>query len=156
VIEKQNEISSMYNQQEEFKESILRNIALVIEEKSKDQENRILQEQAELRQELLKMAEQSNKQAEAFANTLKMMESVNTELKGLNEKFKTENQQLMRRLEGAEHKIASLQDQEKNFNEKENRLREEIRGLQKNLDWYRRTYEDRSFLGVIKEKIKKG
>jgi SAM-dependent methyltransferase len=156
VIEKQNEISSMYNQQEEFKESILRNIALVIEEKSKDQENRILQEQAELRQELLKMAEQSNKQAEAFANTLKMMESVNTELKGLNEKFKTENQQLMRRLEGAEHKIDSLQDQEKNFNEKENRLREEIRGLQKNLDWYRRTYEDRSFLGVIKEKIKKG
>jgi predicted nucleic acid-binding Zn-ribbon protein len=36
-----------------------------------------------------------------------------------------------------------------------NKLLNDISHYQKDLDWYKRTYEKRSFLGVIKEKILK-
>lgn len=36
-----------------------------------------------------------------------------------------------------------------------NKLLGEISTLQNNIEWYKRTYEARSFLGVLKERVKK-
>lgn len=77
-------------------------------------------------------------------------------IKALNEEIGNLKEVLRRKDEiniTLERKLKEYQDSAEGNRQLINKLLSDISRLQNDVDWFRRTYEKRSFLGVIKEKL---
>ncbi len=98
-----------------------------------------------------------------------LLRQVYSHLLSENEYKRERIEELMIRLKGLEAKLADEQKEKKELykhlteeNKKQegtkqliNKLLEDIRRYQNDIEWYKRTYEKRSLIGTIKEKMKK-
>jgi molybdate-binding protein len=96
-----------------------------------------------------------------------LLRQVYTHLLSENEYKRDRIEELIKRLKDLEGKLAEEQQEKKQLhktlteeNKKQegtkqliNKLLEDIRRYQNDIEWYKRTYETRSFWGTIKEKL---
>lgn len=96
-----------------------------------------------------------------------LLRQVYSHLLSENEYKRERIEELILRLKDLEAKLAAEQQEKKQLhqtltdeNKKQegtkqliNKLLEDIRRYQNDIEWYKRTYEKRSFLGIIKEKL---
>ena len=121
-----------------------------------DKDNSIQRLQEELRramdeQHAIRMQE-LDKQTNQLTASIAGLESVIKEQKEA-------NQQLVAQQAEAQKESARLRDQigqqETKYTEAANEFRRKVEELSQHIDWYKRTYQERSMLGLVKEKIKK-
>jgi uncharacterized coiled-coil DUF342 family protein len=79
-------------------------------------------------------------------------ESINRQSKTIDSLLQ-QREELKRQLIASQNELKDIRQQAEGKKELVNKLLGDIARLQQDVDWYRRTYEERSFWGTIKEKL---
>jgi SAM-dependent methyltransferase len=103
-------------------------------------------------QELERSREELDKQANQLTASIAGLESAIKEQQEANQHLAAQQAEAQKESSRLRNQLG---EQETKYTEAANEFRRKVEELSQHIDWYKRTYQERSMLGLVKEKIKK-